>query len=591
MMNLGPPMTAKLDAKSLSKPDKAIDSVKQEPDSFKDTLKVSQNERPLDRAQKQESREPQIEKKIKSSDTVSAKSLSERQKVMQKFMDSMESEFGIPPERIVEAMTELSDPQLLASPEDTASQVIAKLDLSPEDSEKAQAMYMSMLLQLSGTLPQIRDPEPLLPKEKMLMAATAGLGGREYLSARERKAALNQSLDQMNQKFFMKEPVQGQIVTDPLSSDLSKDLGQLSQETDFKLNSYIHPKKGIDVQKLQTYEQIKSIPTADVSATKANSAEALNQQSSDADQMDLLKGLSALAAAAGALSEAVKEDPGNQAALKMEKVVDGIDTKMMMNSEFGKIGENLEQSSDFGNSNSDEGKPQDQDSSKAFSRSMSVEKSDFFINPKATSEMTNTSLNQKTSFDIPQIAPATTQVGGEKESDINIKQIMNQTQYMIKKGGGEATVRMSPEGLGQVHLKVILNEGKVNIQMSAENNEAKKIIESHIGDLKATLNTHKLSVDQVKVDVGNQLANQNDNSQNSSQFRQDPGREQARQFLGQFRDENSNRRDPFYEMPGIKSYADKTRGPDPLKSSAESRSAAMNRYKGSGKGSGLDLVA
>ena len=178
----------------------------------------------------------------------------------------------------------------------------------------------------------------------------------------------------------------------------------------------------------------------------------------------------------------------------------------------------------------------------------------------------------------------------------NLQQIMHQTQYMIKKGGGEAIVKMNPEGLGQVHLKVVLQDGKVNMQMATETKEAKAAIESSIGELKHALSNHKISLDSVTVDVGNQLASDNNSSQQQSQqnksgFQQDMQREQARQFLGNFREQNSGR-DGFHEMPGIKAYGPARRQVDPLKPSEDAASMrAKSRYATEKKGSGLDLVA
>jgi flagellar hook-length control protein FliK len=62
---------------------------------------------------------------------------SQRQKAILKFMDSFESEFGVPPTRIVEAMANLDTAKQAASPEETADQVIGQLDLDDQDSDQA----------------------------------------------------------------------------------------------------------------------------------------------------------------------------------------------------------------------------------------------------------------------------------------------------------------------------------------------------------------------------------------------------------------------------------------------------------------------
>ena len=72
-----------------------------------------------------------------------------RQQAIKDFMDSFESEFEIPTTRLVEAMAKLDDTQLAQSPEDTAEAVVDQLGLDESDSDKAQAMYASLLMQLN----------------------------------------------------------------------------------------------------------------------------------------------------------------------------------------------------------------------------------------------------------------------------------------------------------------------------------------------------------------------------------------------------------------------------------------------------------
>ena len=108
-------------------------------------------------------------------------------------------------------------------------------------------------------------------------------------------------------------------------------------------------------------------------------------------------------------------------------------------------------------------------------------------------------------------------------------------------------------------------------------------------DLKANLNTHKLSVESVKVDVGNQANSDSSSSgqQKAPEFKFDQNREQTRNFFSQFRDESN--RGQFHEMPGIRAYR-QNNGPEPLRPQPEER-ASSSRYTGANKGNGLNLVA
>ena len=180
--------------------------------------------------------------------------------------------------------------------------------------------------------------------------------------------------------------------------------------------------------------------------------------------------------------------------------------------------------------------------------------------------------------------------GKEAHQDVNIRQIMNQAQYLIKKGGGEVKVEMSPEGLGQVHMKMAIHDGKVNLQMATETPEAKQAIEGGMADLKSSLAAHKLSVDHVKVDVvsGSSAGSAADNSQQS--FNQQAQRDNStRQFWNQFQENfgNRSRDDGLTDAPGLKGYGAQRR--DPL-APVEGTSSASNRSV-EGKGSGLNLVA
>lgn len=173
-------------------------------------------------------------------------------------------------------------------------------------------------------------------------------------------------------------------------------------------------------------------------------------------------------------------------------------------------------------------------------------------------------------------------------ADPNMQAIMNQAQLIVHRGGGEATVKLNPEGLGEVKLKVMVLNGHVNVEMATQTQEAKSLIENSLSDLKNSLASHKLSVDQVKVDVGNQTqADLNSNHQRGMDMRQDLGRDQARNFFNHFREDTASRRDPFYEMPGIKAYQ-RRHQVTPLPPAADRQ---VSRYAGEGRGERMHVVA
>jgi flagellar hook-length control protein FliK len=153
-------------------------------------------------------------------------------------------------------------------------------------------------------------------------------------------------------------------------------------------------------------------------------------------------------------------------------------------------------------------------------------------------------------------------------------------------------VKLNPEGLGEVQLTVQVKDGRVNVAMSAETHEAKKALESAVSDLRESLTSHKLSVEKIHVDVGNQTSSdsrsQSDSQQRGLDLRADVGREQARQFMGQFREDTASRRDPFIEMPGIRGYVQPNNTPGPIP--AYESGATVRRYSGAMTGERVNLV-
>jgi flagellar hook-length control protein FliK len=194
------------------------------------------------------------------------------------------------------------------------------------------------------------------------------------------------------------------------------------------------------------------------------------------------------------------------------------------------------------------------------------------------------------------MAGAQSKAASETEKQTNIQQLMNQAEYMIKKGGGEAKIQMAPEGIGQVHMKLTVLDGKVNLEMSAESKEAKKLLESSMNELKSSLGHHNLTVNHVKVDVGNQLQSDSgrqeaQNQQKQMDMRQDQPKDQAREFWSQFNEGGGfDRRGTFFDNPAIRAYGGTSRQVEALTPNS-SGAMAEKRYAGSGKGRGLNLVA
>jgi flagellar hook-length control protein FliK len=81
----------------------------------------------------------------------------------------------------------------------------------------------------------------------------------------------------------------------------------------------------------------------------------------------------------------------------------------------------------------------------------------------------------------------------------NLKEILNQAQYLVTKGGGEVSVKMTPEGMGEVQLKIMMENGKMNLEMNTQDKNVQKLIQDSLSDLKSSLAAHQISVDHVTL--------------------------------------------------------------------------------------------
>ena len=156
IVGVGPPLGGMTDLKSV-KTDSNDDQLKGT-SSFADALKEKTLERTdikgkvkevADRdGPRYEKSEGEIKEKVPSLGITTKKTQLAREKEIQKFMDSFESEFGISPTRLVEAMAQLKTENLQKPPEVTAEDFISSLGLKDEDQVKAKEMYMGFLLNL-----------------------------------------------------------------------------------------------------------------------------------------------------------------------------------------------------------------------------------------------------------------------------------------------------------------------------------------------------------------------------------------------------------------------------------------------------------
>jgi len=184
-------------------------------------------------------------------------------------------------------------------------------------------------------------------------------------------------------------------------------------------------------------------------------------------------------------------------------------------------------------------------------------------------------------FAVNKLAPATgAALAGQPNqlSNENVEKLISGSQTLIKKGGGEMKIQLNPEGLGKIHLNIKVQDGQVGVQMMADTHEAKKLLETSMSDLKIGLADHKLQLNQMKVDVSEQA------SQNMNQ-NHDFKREEARDFLGQFRQFNESFRQGASDLSGARAYRKAAQPASPDINPVETKRS------GSSNSNGLYLVA
>lgn len=187
-------------------------------------------------------------------------------------------------------------------------------------------------------------------------------------------------------------------------------------------------------------------------------------------------------------------------------------------------------------------------------------------------------------------AAAATKPGAEPTDamkDSNVREVMNQAKYLVTAGGGEMTVKMTPEGMGEVNLKVMLDNGKINIEMNAQDKSVKKMLEESLSDLKSSLASHQMRVEHVKinnvvaVDTQNQAQFQSDANSSNSSFQ---NRQQQEMNMQNFANSNSGRQ---REQGSSYQTSQQQSVQTPIAKSAQGRAA----YVAANKGSSVNVVA
>lgn len=402
-----------------------------------------------------------------------------------KFMQFMKEQYNINPQDIVNAMNSLSQDQLMATPQESMYAFFNKLGITNENIAPAKEQYLNMLSDLNK-IENIKQTNNI--KVEILDPK------------KEKLLELNRKLDQMNASFFI-QPNARETQTTPLSAKAEGLENKLSPDKFF-----------IDDKNTKSYLKQESVAE---NSPPTTSSVTYKPQQIEIPQVEVLnEQQTPVASTQDGMDPQQLKDLAKQNELKLDII--------QLNNQLN----HLEKSMQNSNAKSEDSEKNLDDANFfGFSHDKQVEsKPAQFANEL---KLTDRSNNQSE----------------------NIKTILNQAQVMIKKGGGEMKIQLQPEGIGNVNLKVKVEEGgRVGIQMVADTADAKRLLEGSLNDLKSHLAQHKMSVDVFKVDVSDKF-NDTLNQQN------DLNREEARNFLGQYREQMEQFRNPFHnDNPGLRIY-------------------------------------
>ncbi len=171
--------------------------------------------------------------------------------------------------------------------------------------------------------------------------------------------------------------------------------------------------------------------------------------------------------------------------------------------------------------------------------------------------------------------------------------IMNMStgiRNLSAQGGGEMRIRLKPENLGELHLRVVSQNGEIGIHIQASDDKAKKILQDSLGSLKDGLAAQNLTLGKVAIEVAQAGAGQdmrNDSRQHSSNQSGHQGQFQSQQQFGLEQNAGGNRNQREAQWSDPESQAIRAR---PLKSAA-SLMSGINGANSRGSEGRLDVMA
>lgn len=114
-----------------------------------------------------------------------------------------------------------------------------------------------------------------------------------------------------------------------------------------------------------------------------------------------------------------------------------------------------------------------------------------------------------------------------------VKQMVKGVELKVSETNSEMSIKLDPENLGKVNLKIVTDNGIVTAKFEAENQRVKEIIESNLSLLKESLENKGIQINGLEVNVGqNMNGGFNQNRQNIDYLRKVASGKNPHKILG-----------------------------------------------------------
>lgn len=172
----------------------------------------------------------------------------------------------------------------------------------------------------------------------------------------------------------------------------------------------------------------------------------------------------------------------------------------------------------------------------------------------------------------------------------NQSKIDQAAELLIEQGGGTARIKLSPEGMGEIELRIRVQGDQVNVHFVADNVETKEMFEKSIEKLRNQLESQNLKVDSLNVQIAEVKSSQSTDS-GRDQNQPNPNLGLLRDMMNQSRHESFARQSNMIaDWDAIRTYGRSSQPPEPISSALESSRAKGARYLGDSRGQRLSLV-